>query len=254
MQLFLKLFEPYLQCFYPRFDRIVINGYLSFLTRENNAAYFFREVCKKPKITKEVLTQRTRDYQAWVQHYARNHQLPLLWPEKGVRKEDLVSPRQQRMARENRFGVYYILQSMEQGWTFRAIPPKFATKDPNFQFVRKHRSRFTHYYFYILDEVAGPMVLRVGSFLPFLVTAYLNGHHFIERELLRQKIPFIKDDNRFVSVADAAALQKAADGLDPKTLQQRIDYWALIVGPKFSASERQVCHGLHRLYAVSQIE
>src|SRR5438128_1093870 len=66
MQLFLKLFEPYLQWFYHCFDRIVINGYLSFLTRENNAAYFFREVCKKPKITKEVLTQRTRDYQAWV--------------------------------------------------------------------------------------------------------------------------------------------------------------------------------------------
>src|SRR5438128_3016198 len=254
MQLFLKLFEPYLQWFYHCFDRIVINGYLSFLTRENNAAYFFREVCKKPKITKEVLTQRTRDYQAWVQHYARNHQLPLLWPEKGVRKEDLVRPRQQRMARENRFGVYYILQSMEQGWTFRAIPPKFATKDPNFQFLRKHKSRYTHYYFYILDEVAGPMVLRVGSFLPFQVTAYLNGHNFIERQLRRQKIPFRKEDNRFLSVGDPKALQKAADQLDGKTLQQRIDYWALIVGPKFSTAERLACAGLHRVYAGMQIE
>src|SRR2546426_10179216 len=37
MLLFLKLFEPYLQWFYHCFDRIVINGYLSFLTRENNA-------------------------------------------------------------------------------------------------------------------------------------------------------------------------------------------------------------------------
>src|SRR2546426_391249 len=254
MQLFLKLFAPHLQWFYHCFDRIVINGYLSYFTREINVAWFFRQVCHKPKVTKEVLTERTRAYQAWVVAYAGNHDLPLEWAQKGERKEDLVRPRQQRMIGQNRFGVYYILQSMEQGWTFRALAPKYATEDPNLQFVRKHRSRFTHYYFYILDEVAGPMVLRVGSFLPFLVTAYLNGHHFIERELLRQKIPFIKDDNRFVSVADAAALQKAADGLDPKTLQQRIDYWALIVGPKFSASERQVCHGLHRLYAVSQIE
>ena len=52
MQLFLKLFEPYLQWFYYCFDRIVANGYLSFLTRENNVAYFFRKVCRKPKITK----------------------------------------------------------------------------------------------------------------------------------------------------------------------------------------------------------
>src|SRR5271165_5446892 len=153
MQLFLKLFEPYLQWFYHCFDRIVINGYLSFLTRENNVAYFFREVCRKPKITKEVLLERTRDYQAWVQQYARNHKLPLLWPEKGVRKEDLVRPRQQRLIRQNRFGVYYILQSMEQGWTFRALAPKYPTQDPNFQFLRKHKSRYTHFYFYIVDEV-----------------------------------------------------------------------------------------------------
>jgi hypothetical protein len=182
MQRFLKLFGPYLQWVYHCFDRIVINGYLSFLTRENNVAYFFREVCHQPKITKEVLTERTRQYQAWVAHYARNHNLPMIWPDKGVRKEDLVRPRQQRMVRQKRFGVYYILQSMEQGWTFRAMAPKFPTQDPNFQFLRKHKSRYTHYYFYILDEVAGPMVLRVGSFLPFQITAYLNGHNFIEQQ------------------------------------------------------------------------
>ena len=80
MQLFLKLFEPYLQWFYHCFDRIVINGYLSFLTRAKNVVYFFHDVCKKPKITKEVLPERTRDYQTWVGHYARNHPLALIWP------------------------------------------------------------------------------------------------------------------------------------------------------------------------------
>lgn len=254
MQLFLKLFGPYLQWFYHCFDRIVINGYLSFLTRENNVAYFFREVCKKPKITKEVLAERTRHYQTWVGHYARNHRIPLIWAEKGVRKEDWVRSRQQSLIRQNRFGVYYIIQSMEQGWTFRAVAPKFETKDPNFQFIRKHKSRYTHYYFYIVDEIAGPMVLRVGSFLPFQVTAYLNGHNFIERRLRKLKIPFTKNDNRFVSVANPQALRKAADQLDGKTLQQRIDYWAFIVAPKFSARERAACAGLHRTYAAMQIE
>jgi hypothetical protein len=254
MQRFLKLFGPYLQWVYHCFDRIVINGYLSFLTRENNVAYFFREVCNQPQITKEVLTERTRQYQAWVAHYARNHNLPMIWPDKGVRKEDLVRPRQQRMVRQKRFGVYYILQSMEQGWTFRAMAPKFPTQDPNFQFLRKHKSRYTHYYFYILDEVAGPMVLRVGSFLPFQITAYLNGHNFIEQQLRRQNIPFTKQDNRFVCVGDPKALQKAADRLTGDIMQQRIDYWALILGPKFSARERAACAGLHRVYAGMQIE
>jgi hypothetical protein len=98
------------------------------------------------------------------------------------------------------------------------------------------------------------MVLRVGSFLPFQVTAYLNGHNFIERQLRRQKIPLTKEDNRFVSVGDPKALQQAADQLDGKILQERIDYWALIVGPKFSTRERAACAGLHRVYAGVQIE
>ncbi len=235
MQLFLKLFEPYLQWFYHCFDRIVINGHLLGLMREAQIVYFFRNVCGHPKITKELLRQRSKDYKTWVEQFARNHQVPLEWPPPKVRHEDLVASRQHRCLQAGQFGVYYIIKSREQGWTFRVFQPKFPSADPNYQIVRKQRSLYTHFYFYIVDPVAGPMVLRVGSFLPFSVTAYLNGHNFIERKLARQGVKFVKDDNRFVSVADPAKLQAAADRLDAKTLQQRIDYWTFIVAPKFSA-------------------
>jgi hypothetical protein len=49
MQLFLKLFEPFVQWYYHCFDRTVINGYLAFFTREINVAWFFRQVCRRPK-------------------------------------------------------------------------------------------------------------------------------------------------------------------------------------------------------------
>jgi len=254
MQLFLKLFGPYLQWVYHGFDRIVIHGHLLGLLRENQVVYFFRQVCGHPQLTQELLRQRTRDYQQWVRQYARNHRLPLEWPVKGTRKEELVRPRQNRWLRAGHYGVYYILQSLEQGWTFRVIPPKYAAQDPHYQILRKQRSRYTHYYFYILDEVVGPMVLRVGSFLPFSVTAYLNGHNYIAQELDRQGVGYVKDDNRFVSTQDPARLQAAADGLSAQVLQQRIDYWTLIVSPKFSPKERAAAGGLHRLYVVEQVE
>jgi hypothetical protein len=254
MQLFLKLFGPYLQWFYHCFDRIVIQGHLLGLLRENQVVYFFQKVCGHPKLTQDLLRQRTREYQRWVHQYARNHRLPLEWPAKGTRKEDLVKPRQNRRRNAGVYGVYYILQSLEQGWTFRIFSPKYATPDPNYQILKKQRSRYTHYYFYILDEVVGPLVLRVGSFLPFAVTAYLNGHHYIARELDRQGVKYVQEDNRFVSTADPAQLQKAADGLSAEIIQQRVDYWALIVAPKFSAKEREACGGLHRLYVVEQVE
>jgi hypothetical protein len=51
---------------------------------------------------------------------------------------------------------------MEQGASFRSSAPKYPTADPNYRIIGKQRGRFTHYYFYIRDEVLGPMVMRSG--------------------------------------------------------------------------------------------
>jgi hypothetical protein len=71
----------------------------------------------------------------------------------------------------------------ELGRTFRSAPPKYPTEDPDDRILRNTWPRFTHFYFYLRDEGLGPLVLGVGSFLPFQTTYYLNGHHCIEVEL-----------------------------------------------------------------------
>jgi hypothetical protein len=122
------------------------------------------------------------------------------------------------------YGVYFIFKSMEQGRTFRITVPKYPTQDPNHRILAHQRSRFTHYYFYIRDEVLGPIIVRVASFFPFHATYWLNGHSFIEQELKRAGIGFHKNDNAF-----------------------------LILGPKFSRKERGQMN-LSRFYAIAQIE
>src|SRR6202040_17838 len=93
----------------------------------------------------------------------------------------------------------------------------------------------------------GPMMMRVASFFPFQTTYYLNGHSFIEQELKRAQIGFRKTDNAFLAVADVAALQAAADRLSPAIIRGRLDYWTLILGPKFSTKERkQLSHAFMR--------
>jgi hypothetical protein len=253
MEAFLELYSGMIVFVYHCFDRVVINGYLSLLSRPENVVYFFRQVVGIQAITKEVLSKRTRDYQRWVEAYARNQGIPMQWAEKGVRKEDFVAPYLRRMQRQKRYGLYCILQSMEQGWTYRSRPPKFATADPHYQILAKSRSRFTHYYFYIRDEFLGPMVMRVASFLPFQTTYYLNGHHFIQVELNRAQIRFRKDDNAFVSVADPHALQAAAERFSPAIIRRRLEYWTLVLGPKFSRPERAAMN-LGRFYAICQVE
>ncbi len=253
MELFAKLFSSLLVFVYHCFDRIVIHGYLSGLSRPEQVVYFFRDVIGVPVVDKAALSKRTGAYRGWVEAFAHNHHIPMEWAQKGVRKEDSVRPLLRRMERAGQYGVYFIFQSMEQGPTFRCSAPKFPTQDPNYRILRQQRSRFTHYYFYLRDETLGPMVMRVASFFPFQATYYLNGHCFIEQELNRGKIGFRKNDNAFLAVEDVAALQGAADRLTGEVIRQRLDYWTLLLGPKFSKRERGAMN-LHRFYAVNQIE
>ena len=175
MDLFTKLFGDFLVFVYHCFDRIVIRGYLTALSRPEQVVHFVREVLGIPVVSKEVLSQRTNDYQSWVESFARNHKIVIEWAGKGVRKEDYVLPALRRMEKREAFGVYFIFKSMEQGRTFRISVPKYPTGIRITAFWRINKP-FTHYYFYVRDEVLGPMVIRVASFFPFHTTYWLNGH------------------------------------------------------------------------------
>jgi hypothetical protein len=156
---------------------------------------------------------------------------------------------------ENRkaFGVYFIFKSMEQGRRFRISVPKYPPQDPNYRILAHQTSRFTHYYFYIRDQVLGPIIVRMASFFPFHATCWLNGHSFMEQELKRKQIALRKNDNAFLAADDVAQLQAAADRLSPAIIRKQLDYWTFLLGAKFSEKERGQMN-LSRFYAISQIE
>ncbi len=142
---------------------------------------------------------------------------------------------------------------MEQGPSYRIVKPKFPVEDPAWRIVAPQRSRYTHLYFYLIDEVLGPFAMRIGAYLPFYATYYLNGHDIIAPILTAEGVPFRMKDNAFVSVADPGALQAAADRIDPRLIQERLDYWTFMLGPKFAQHERDGMD-LRRYYFISQIE
>jgi hypothetical protein len=185
--------------------------------------------------------------------YARNHDIPIQSPKKGVSKEDFVRPYLARMERRNQQGVYCIIPSMEMGSTFKSRMPTYPTDDPNYRIIRRVPSRYLHYYFYIRDAVLGPLSMCVGTYLPFQTTYYLNGHHFMEIELRNQKVAFRKDDNAFLSTSDSKALQATADKLSASIIRKRLDYWSWLLCPKFSEKERKAVN-LNRDYSINQIE
>src|SRR3954469_9583221 len=86
MELFTQLFGDLLAFVYHCFDRIVIYGYLSGLSRPEQLVHFFRNVVGVAGMDKEFFSRRTADYHAWLEAFARNPRLPIEWAEKGVRK------------------------------------------------------------------------------------------------------------------------------------------------------------------------
>ena len=256
METFTRLFQNWLLFVYHCFDRVVISGYLMGLQRPGQVVYWLQQVLGIEAITKEVLAKRTVDYVAWVQAYARNRNIPIEWAEKDVRKEDYVQPYLRRMEKRGEFGVYFIFQTMEQGWTFRPGARLVARKPggpADYPILHRHRARYRYYYFYLRDEVMGPMILRMGTFIPFEASYYLNGHSYIEGRLRKAGVEFRKDDNSFVSVGNVEALQKAADTFTPQVIQPRLNHWTMTLGPKFGARDRRAAK-LERSYYVHQVE
>src|SRR5690348_13802791 len=115
MELFHTLFASLLVFVYHCFDRLVINGYLSALTRSENDVYFFREVLDIRELAEEVLGGRSDEYHLRVDAYARKRKIPLGWAEKGVRKQDCTRSWLVRLERENQHCVYFIFKRLEQG-------------------------------------------------------------------------------------------------------------------------------------------
>ena len=209
-------------------------------------------------ITQPALRKRTQAYPPWVAAFARHHPIPLQWPEperkkQGLRQEDYARPYLLALQRQPRFAVSFIFQTMEPGPHFRSCPPKFPTDDPNYRILRRQCSRYTHYYFYIRDEVLGPMRRCVASFLPFPTRSWINGHSFSAGELQRQGVRFHQDDHAFLSVAHPEALPAAADRLRPEIIRPRLHDWTLVLGPKFSKKDRAAIP-LPRPYSLHQLE
>ena len=199
MDLFTRLFGSLLAFVYHCFDRIVIYGYLSGLSRPERVVNYFHPVVGVPVVSKEILSQRTADCQNWVEAFARNHRFPIEWAEKTCARKTMSC--RGDVAWCGRIATASIASSRawSRGRPF-VSPCQSSTKDVEVSHPGASAQPFTHYYFYIRDETLGPMVMRVASSLPFQTAmALLNGYSFIEQELNRARIGFRKIDNAFLA-------------------------------------------------------
>ena len=96
--------------------RIVIYGYLSGLSRPERVVNFFHQVVGVPVVSREILSQRTADYQNWLEAFCTQSSLPDRMGRKG-RAQGRPCPAVAVVAWCGRIATasHYILKSMEQG-------------------------------------------------------------------------------------------------------------------------------------------
>jgi hypothetical protein len=66
-------------------------------------------------------------------------------------------------------------------------------------------------YFYFLDPDLGLIYIRLTTWFPFTVQVYVNGHSWLEKQMLKQKLGFALQDNAFTALDDPRAAQELAD-------------------------------------------
>lgn len=248
-----EVFGERVQFRYTCLDRIVLHGYLTGLQRPGQLVHFFHDVVGIDCIEPKVLLGRTTAYRDWVERYTQGQGIPVLAAPKGVRKEEVVRPYYGKLGPQE--GIACVLTSLENNRTFISYTPQRTPQsgDANYRRIETGRKRFLHLYWYVWDPIMGPMSLRVSTYLPFTITAYLNGHHFASQRLRQDGVAFYQQDNAILRVADSMALQAAADALTPSVLQARCDYWAAKLAPSFSPAEHAAMDLRYR-YSLAQIE
>ena len=66
-------------------------------------------------------------------------------------------------------------------------------------------------YFYFMDPELGQIYVRLTTWFPFTVQIYVNGHSWLEKQMLKRRIGFNLRDNAFTALDDPEAAQKLAD-------------------------------------------
>jgi hypothetical protein len=141
-------------------------------------------------------------------------------------------------------GLVHIFSAMESCSSYRPWHDKASGKT----FFKSIGGKCLHYYFYFIDEQFGLCYLRVPTWAPFRLQVYFNGHGWLARQLMQAGIAFETADNAFLRIADPAAAQRLADGLDAVTLHRRLDAWA----QRFCPVLRHLRNGVH--WSLMQVE
>ena len=206
-------------------DRLYLNGYVAGLQTPGGVVYFFHEHRGKPVVSPALFEPIGEKFRREIRDWAQANGIPVIRFRAGERKADVMAPYLQAAAATGRSQVAALgcAQEFQLVWTAR----KRDTDPggcPQFSFTREQR-RVPVFYVYIFDEQMGPGFIKICSYFPYPVKAWVNGHEWAKRQALAAGLGFTALSNGFAACEDPAALQAICDRFGPGAVRVWFERW-----------------------------
>ena len=206
-------------------DRVYLNGYVAKLQTPGGVVYFFRDHRGKPIVSPALFEPIGEKFRKDIRDWAQANGIPVIRFKAGERKAEVMAPYLEAAAVAGRSQVVAVgcAQEFQLVWTAR----KRDTDPggcPQFSFTKEQR-RVSVFYIYIFDERMGPGFIKICTYFPYPVKAWVNGHEWAKRQALAAGIGFTALSNGFASCDDPAALQAICDRFGPGTVQVWFERW-----------------------------
>ena len=163
------------------FDRIYLNGYVPNLQVGGQVVQFL--AMRGFPIPSPVVVGRIGDqFRLSVRSFADANSIPMIKFGKSVRKIETMRPHLARQEKMGGSGVAAIgwAQEFQRVATCTTTEARHAGA-PHFGWGRADR-RVTCYYVYVWDDDFGPAFIKIGSYFPYPVKVWLNGHEWAKRQ------------------------------------------------------------------------
>jgi hypothetical protein len=202
---------------------VIFKGHLPFGDEAHLNRFVDRVLGMRRKDFLPFLEQQSDQLVRNGKRLAEQHAAPYHYLRGTHRKEELAH----QILRERRLheGLVCVLCCQE---TCRTVKLLYAQRRPRLVFTYRPQRVL---YFYFLDADFGLLYLRIQTWFPFTFQAYVNGHQWLARQLQRQGIGFVQQDNAFTQLDQPAQAQRRADRFPNLPWVKLLNRWARLVNP-----------------------
>jgi hypothetical protein len=237
-------------------DRVVLNAYFPMGQTGGGLRTWWRQLHgSDANLNDGQLRDMAGTLARRLRAYCARHKVPVIDAEAGQRKHELA---EERLPKDPKFrGLFLVIPG-------NAPAPVWEVKrNAQNQIIEvQHRRKWPyvkHYHFHLMDPEWGHVTLRMCGYPPFGTQVILNGHEWVERQAVRQKVIGAKSGNCFVEGSDFAQVNRLAARLQRESaigqLAAVCERWIYSSALCFALTrEEQQRSGFQYQYSVFQLE